>query len=839
MTVATTTGLPGEAEYVDELEFKTATEADGRVVDVDETEGLVTAVVSVTGVIDEVDDNIAAGAYTDTLTKRRPKVVFHHDWKAPIARVERIAELRPGDTRLPTETKDGKPWPTSAGALVATMRFNLKTHAGREAFEVVRFYSETGECDWSIGYAVPPGKATKDKQGVRHIKVMDLYEISFVLFGAAPLTGTLSLKSAAAEARQRKQDSDGDVSEMHRAAADEVDWDEVEAAADRDPGSDGDGDGDEEGDGGESKTSNQPWSNFTESDYTLTQWHRACLIHQHDGQPTAKDQCKLPVRQPDGTVNRNGVHAAAAALVGARGGVQASDEEKRSAARKLRRLYSQLDEEPPESLRRTAGQEGKARGRDGDRNRGGAENLREWYVHGEGAARIRWGQPGDFGRCVRIASDYMTREQAKGYCNLRHRDALGVWAGQEHDKTADAGEVKQGGEPAVANGVMVALYPPREVAEQVAVDGGTEPGHLHVTLAYLGTAGQVEATPRQVADAVRAAAADMPPLRGTVGGIGRFPDAGDGAPVWVPVDVAGLGMLRETVVAALEDAGVDVAGDHGFNPHLTLGYGVDAEPFDPTPVVFDAVTVAWGSERTTIPLAGGGGKAAGYDPALEVGPDAGHLYPLEAKHMGQRMAGSYEEHLETVTQAVTRQLRGQPRDDDGDRYEWDFVDVVGTWPDRVVATRFCFDGANGGRAEESYEIGYDITGGGEVVLGEPEPVDLTVTVTHQDSPTGGDAGVGIPIEDLLPLLAMLGDTAGKSRGLLLDRKAGRVLSEGNATRLRAAVEHLIHVLRAAGVDIDTGGGRTETPPSGDGMGEKTTLDPGDYLRGLRVFLDAH
>lgn len=100
--------------------------------------------------------------------------------------------------------------------------------------------------------------------------------------------------------------------------------------------------------------SNKPWSNFTAADYTLEAWHRACLVHEHDGPPTAKSQCKLPVREPDGTLNRNAVHAAAAVLAGARGGVKTSAENKRRAARALVRLYRELDETPPETIRRLA-----------------------------------------------------------------------------------------------------------------------------------------------------------------------------------------------------------------------------------------------------------------------------------------------------------------------------------------------------------------------------------------------------------------------------------------------------------------------------------------------------
>lgn len=96
--------------------------------------------------------------------------------------------------------------------------------------------------------------------------------------------------------------------------------------------------------------SERPWSDYTEADYTLAQWHNACLIHQHSGPPTSKSQCKLPVKTPNGALNRNGVHAAAAALAGARSELKATPEEKAKARIALRRYYSQLDETPPDSL---------------------------------------------------------------------------------------------------------------------------------------------------------------------------------------------------------------------------------------------------------------------------------------------------------------------------------------------------------------------------------------------------------------------------------------------------------------------------------------------------------
>ena len=61
-----------------------------------------------------------------------------------------------------------------------------------------------------------------------------------------------------------------------------------------------------------------------------------------------------------------------------------------------------------------------------DRNRGNAERLRRYWTRGEGAAKIRWGQPGDWKRCVKHLAKYMG-PRAKGYCQLRHKDALGFY----------------------------------------------------------------------------------------------------------------------------------------------------------------------------------------------------------------------------------------------------------------------------------------------------------------------------------------------------------------------------------------------------------------------------
>jgi hypothetical protein len=318
------------------------------------TEGVVSAIVSVTGVIDNVNDVIIPGAYAKSLATRRPKVVWSHDWNQPIGRVLHIEEWAPGDPRLPKQTKDGQPWPAAAGALVATMQFNLSSDRGREAFEAVRFYSESGECEWSIGYVAT--KSVKARTGERKIAELDLYECSPVLFGAAPLSMTLDLKDALG----RTPSEDDLVQQMHRLAVDEIDWDEVDSAA-------------------------------------------------AEGLPTVGTLAEVKIGM---------------------GAYTSYPQDLRPVVRRhLARAAIALGD--PSAVPTSWLAEVKAEG-GLDRNRGNAENLRRWYVRGGGAAKIRWGQDGDFMRCVRIAAKHMDPVRAKGYCNLRHQDALGAPPGKGH-----------------------------------------------------------------------------------------------------------------------------------------------------------------------------------------------------------------------------------------------------------------------------------------------------------------------------------------------------------------------------------------------------------------------
>lgn len=58
--------------------------------------------------------------------------------------------------------------------------------------------------------------------------------------------------------------------------------------------------------------------------------------------------------------------------------------------------------------------------------------IRRYWTRGKGAAKIAWGVPGDFDRCRRALSKYVQNpEWLAGLCANMHKEAIGVWPGQE------------------------------------------------------------------------------------------------------------------------------------------------------------------------------------------------------------------------------------------------------------------------------------------------------------------------------------------------------------------------------------------------------------------------
>ena len=155
---------------------------------VDEAQGIVECFVAAIGNKDSVGDIIIPGAFDKSFKKRKPRVVWGHDWNQPIGKVLDIYEVGPRDPRLP-----GKMKAAGVGGVFAKVQFNLNSERGREAFSNILFFGE--EQEWSIGYKTLDAVWDPTTQA-NVLKELELYEVSPVLHGANQLTATISIKDA-------------------------------------------------------------------------------------------------------------------------------------------------------------------------------------------------------------------------------------------------------------------------------------------------------------------------------------------------------------------------------------------------------------------------------------------------------------------------------------------------------------------------------------------------------------------------------------------------------------------------------------------------------------------
>lgn len=154
---------------------------------IDEAQGVVECFVAGIGNRDSVGDVLIPGAFTESLKRRKPRVVWGHNWNDPIGKVLEIYEVGPGDTRLPQKMKSA-----GIGGLYARVQFNLNSEKGKEAFANIAFFGQ--EQEWSIGYKTLDSIHDPALQA-NILKEVELYEVSPVLHGANQLTGTISVKS--------------------------------------------------------------------------------------------------------------------------------------------------------------------------------------------------------------------------------------------------------------------------------------------------------------------------------------------------------------------------------------------------------------------------------------------------------------------------------------------------------------------------------------------------------------------------------------------------------------------------------------------------------------------
>lgn len=725
------------------------------IVDADADTGVVTAIVAVTGIVDEVDDIIVPGAFTETLQRRVPKGVWSHDVHTWVSRTDAIGELMPGDSRLPAEWK-GRPWPADAGALVVKTAFNLGTTAGKDAYSNVVFFDAGPlgpQVEWSIGYNSIPGFTRRNQQGQRELKKIDLYEYGPVLFGAMPLAGTVGTK-ARIDALEHKG------------------------------------------------------------------------VRMGDTASTVIGNLELKVA-----------------------GKEAS----------------------PKDVKNT-------------------ERLKAYWEHGEGAAKIQWGTPGDFDRCVTELSKYMPPQQVKGYCANRHKGATGGWPGHApgvEQAEADAKKAEKKADPTAEDQAAAML-------DRLEGKATTMPGtdsfpidsHQDVKDAVrsIGRAKNPGKAKRWIKKRAKAlGASHLIPDKWTdskdaaVDTLDSDTDTDDGGLAEAVAELRAyqaIGMSDAEIDAALagepewtslpDDLGPAVEqGDEGFDEPPGGGdasQGGDEEP--PAESIEDELGIG-GEHKTAkvvtalepgdrvIELKGvaGAGTLSGtvratsargpligvaietksglrtawvpntttaqvhHDPYREV-KDALRLV-VERKDYPY-LPGSVEERQSEIREAVNDLLLPEP-DAQGIRHA--YVSLDATFADYVVAT--LNDYSMPGSEEQAFAIPYTVGDDGDVDLGQPIPVEKQVVLVPDNDYAEDQAeqqAAGVPTPDVqggqaVPTMTPIGGMnpainlarkiAAQAKALIDDLEAKAAagttdLSGTHVRRLRAADEALTGALAGLG-----------------------------------------
>lgn len=215
-------------------------------------------------------------------------------------------------------------------------------------------------------------------------------------------------------------------------------------------------------------------------------------------------------------------------------------------------------------------------------------------------------------RAAQITSGEITVEVARNiavdagdldrsYLSVPDQTAAGSVSDNEKLKAAEA----------VHTGVMVALYPNDASARAIAaIPGVTEAAaDLHATLAYLGKVDEFPNGPENIFAAVREWVLEnsIRSLTGTVAGYGRFlnTEDNDTNAVYFSPNVPNLAELRTNLVERLHINGIDISTDFDFTPHITVAYVPKSSPtpnysFNPIPLTFTGVTVAFGDKQTLV-----------------------------------------------------------------------------------------------------------------------------------------------------------------------------------------------------------------------------------------------
>lgn len=132
--------------------------------------------------------------------------------------------------------------------------------------------------------------------------------------------------------------------------------------------------------------------------------------------------------------------------------------------------------------------------------------------------------------------------------------------------------------------VMVAIKPPRRVRrwlERLAAPGAVDADSYHVTLLHIRGADLSKAGFAALCEAVATTCRTHKHFAAKIGGFGYFQDSQPKPCVWASVDSVALTDVRNSILANLKGSDVKVSDEHGFTPHMTLGYTEHARKWKP------------------------------------------------------------------------------------------------------------------------------------------------------------------------------------------------------------------------------------------------------------------
>ena len=161
------------------MEYKQSQISDVKVLDA--KEGIVEAYTNSMGIIDSDGDVIEASAFNNSIQNNLPiPALVGHNPSAVVGKVVDAQAIQQ---------------PDGSARLYNKIQFNMDTQAGQDAYSnVAGGYVR----EWSVGFNIPENGVELDREEnklVRRIKDLDWVEVSSVLRGASPNTGTLSAKS--------------------------------------------------------------------------------------------------------------------------------------------------------------------------------------------------------------------------------------------------------------------------------------------------------------------------------------------------------------------------------------------------------------------------------------------------------------------------------------------------------------------------------------------------------------------------------------------------------------------------------------------------------------------